>query len=411
MVFPISNLYAGAITSGEEVKINTTGGGIKVHSDNGNSFQLGGIIQYDFDSYDGIYNSDTNNSTDLGNSATESEWRRSRITTKGSRGDNWSYDLTVNINDDSQSANIHSASVRYKGFQNTELIVGRLKVPFSLEELTSDKHIPTIERTAVYELGGFLRGQPDFQLAIHKNWDSFSGQFQFVDEKNEDDDGNDSFSIAGRLANQFFIGNQDKKNHYFHLGAAYASRDFGSEGKEINFRSGFGVQTIDVNSRPSAGVIRAKNAQQYGLETAYVNGPFSIQGEYLKIDYNGESDSPIGSNGIVDGYYIGTTYSITGESRGYSRKTNIFNAIKPNNNFGAWEIVAKYEEGKVDIDKHNMKPNYDVMTLGVNWYPNTNLRFSLNYLSTNLNNFLINGIQPGSGSDGEAVSFRTQYVF
>ena len=38
--------FAGAVTSKEEIAISTTGGGIKVKSDNGNTFNLGGRIMY-----------------------------------------------------------------------------------------------------------------------------------------------------------------------------------------------------------------------------------------------------------------------------------------------------------------------------------------------------------------------------
>ena len=52
-----SSVFAGAVTSKEEIAISTTGGGISVNSSNGNSFKLGGRIMYDYDYYDGAYNS------------------------------------------------------------------------------------------------------------------------------------------------------------------------------------------------------------------------------------------------------------------------------------------------------------------------------------------------------------------
>ena len=58
---------AGAVTSKEEISIKTTGGGIKIKSDNGNSFSIGGRIMYDYDYYDGAYNAD--NDGDSGSDA------------------------------------------------------------------------------------------------------------------------------------------------------------------------------------------------------------------------------------------------------------------------------------------------------------------------------------------------------
>ena len=417
--FFISNttLFAGAVTSDEELAVITTGGGIKIKSDNGNSFQFAGFIQYDFDSYDGLYNAGTPSVNDIGDSASESEWRRTRITTKGTRGKEWAYDFTIDIDDDAEEASVDSASIRYKGFNNLELIIGRLKAPFGLEELTSDKWVSTIERAAIFEVGNFLSGKPDFQIAAHGHWNSFTGQLHFIDEGEEDDDTSDAFSIAARIANQFLIGDQEEKTHFAHLGAAYANRDFGNEGSSMDFRSRLGVQTI--GDRPTAGNdIVLDDADQFGLEAAYVNGPFSLQSEYMMADYDGEGAGP---DADADGFYVAATYTLTGESRGYKPNTSKFDKIKPKNSLGAWEVVAKYEDGEIDIDNNPLGDReYDITTLGLNWYPNTNVRFSLNYLMTDADNFQFGGSGGGLGNptleslgedDGDAVSFRAQYAF
>ena len=409
--------FAGAVTSKEELAVSTTGGGIKIKSDNGNSFQFGGVIQYDFDNYDGLYNANTADPADIGNSANESEWRRTRLTAKGTKGENWGYKLTVDIDDDNQEASVDEAWIKYAGLTNVDLIIGRLKTPFGLEELISDKYISTIERSAIYEVGNFLSGKPDFQIAAQGSWNNFSGQLHLIDEGAEDDDSSDSFSIAARIANRIVFGSQDDKPHFAHLGAAYAVRDFGNEGSAMDFRSRLAVHAIGDRATAGNDVV-VENADQFGLEAAYINGPLSLQSEYLMADFDGEDTGP---DVDVDGYYIAATYTLTGESRGYKSTTNKFDKIKPKNNLGAWELVAKYEDGEVDIDNNpNGDAEYDILTLGVNWYPNTNVRFSLNYLMTDTDNFQFGGSGGGLGNptleslgedDGDAISFRTQYVF
>ena len=414
--------FAGAVTSKEELSISTTGCGIKVKSDNGNTFQFGGFIQYDFDSYDGLYNANPTpaDPSNIGDSANESEWRRTRITTKGTRGKNWAYDFTIDIDDDAEDASVDSASIRYKGFNNLELILGRLKAPFSLEELTSDKWVSSIERSAIYEVGNFLSGKPDFQIAAHGMWDNLSAQIHFIDEGEEDDDTSDAFSVAARIANRFLIGDQEQKTHFAHLGAAYATRDFGNMGTSLDFRSRLAVHTI--GSRPTAGNdVVVEDADQFGLEGAYVYGPASLQGEYLTADFDGESSSAAGADVDADGFYVLATYMLTGESRGYKTSNSKFDKPKPKGSIGAWEVFAKYEDGEVDIDGNpNGDAEYDITTLGVNWYANTNVRFSLNYLMTDTDNFQFGGSGGGFGNptleslgedDGDAISLRGQYVF
>ncbi len=415
-----SAAFAGAVTSKEEIVVSTTGGGIKIESDDGNTFQFGGVIQYDFDNYDGLYNAGTADPADIGDSANESEWRRTRLTAKGTKGENWGYKLTVDIDDDAEEASVDEAWVKYAGLNNVDLIVGRLKAPFGLEELVSDKYISTIERSAIYEVGNFLSGKPDFAFAAQGSWNNFSGQVHLIDEGEEDDDSSDSFSIAARIANRILFGTQENKPHFAHLGAAYAVRDFGNAGSAMDFRSRLAVHTI--SDRPTAGNdVVVEDADQFGLEAAYINGPLSLQSEYLMADFDGESSSVAGSDVDVDGFYVAATYTLTGESRGYKSSTNKFDKIKPKNNLGAWELVAKYEDGEIEIDNiPSGDAEYDVLTLGVNWYPNTNLRFSLNYLMTDTDNFQFGGSGGGLGNptleslgedDGDAISFRTQYVF
>ena len=90
--------FAGAVTSKEEIAVSTTGGGIKIKSDNGNSFQLGGRIMYDMDFFDGLYNSDFGAAADeLGDDASEAEFRRTRLEMKGSAGKSWAYKFVVDV--------------------------------------------------------------------------------------------------------------------------------------------------------------------------------------------------------------------------------------------------------------------------------------------------------------------------
>ena len=89
-----SLLLAGAVTSNEEITISTTGGGIKVKSDNGNSFSIGGRVLYDYDSYDGVYNADND-----GDTGSESEFRRARVHVKGSASEDWAYKITVDVDE------------------------------------------------------------------------------------------------------------------------------------------------------------------------------------------------------------------------------------------------------------------------------------------------------------------------
>ncbi len=406
--------FAGAVTSKEEIAVSTTGGGIKIKSDNGNSFQLGGRIMYDMDFFDGLYNSDFGAAADeLGDDASEAEFRRTRLEMKGSAGKSWAYKFVVDV--DEGDAEIDTGYIAYKGFSFADVVLGRFKAPFGLEELTSSKWISTIERSPTTEIG-FLSGKPSFQLGLKGHSESLFWGASIIDEDNEDTDGKDSYSLAGRLGGHFGVG----ENGFVHLAASYAVRDFGDDG-ENRFRSRLGVHTTD---RVTAGRIGVDDADQFGLEAAGVFGPFSLQGEYRMADFDeGDESAPgsgVNNNGRtvsdvdLEGFYLQASYFLTGESRGYKGKDGKFDKVKPKGPRGAWELVAKYEDGEVDVDAFADESEYELLTLGVNWYANNNLKFMLNYLDADTDNFTSrNGdlLDVVGEEDGSAISLRAQYIF
>jgi phosphate-selective porin OprO/OprP len=408
-------VFAGAVTSDEQISVSTTGGGIKIKSDNGNTFEVGGRIMYDMDFFDGAYNTDFADNR-AGDSASEAEFRRTRLELEGSVAGAWEYEFVVDI--DEGDTSIDTGYIAYTGFSFADVILGRTKAPFGLEELTSSKWLSTIERSPITEIG-FLAGKPSFQLALHGNTASSFWQAAIIDEDQEDDSGKDAYSLAGRLGGHFGVGT----NSFVHLAGSYAIRDFGNLGNE-RFRTRLGVHTIEritVNDAERFGV---DSADQYGLEAAGVFGPFSLQGEYraAKFDKGDDVAATPGLNAAgqrvsdvdVDGYYLQASYFLTGESRGYKGEEGKFDKVKPKGPIGAWELVAKYEDGEVDADVLPSAAEFQLFTAGVNWYPNNNLKFMLNYLDGSTDNFFSGAGQSLDAigeEDGKAISLRAQYAF
>ncbi len=402
-----SAAFAGAVTSKENIAIKTTGGGIKIESDNGNSFSIGGRIMYDYDSYDGAYNADFD-----GDTGSESEFRRTRVNVKGTSGKNWEYKLTVDI--DEGEAEVDTGYIKYKGFENVAFVLGRLKAPAGLEELTSSKWISTVERTVTTSDFGILSGKPDFQFQAQAHGGNFFGQVAIIDEGNEDADTADSYSLALRAGGHFPIG---EENHFLHAAASYADRDFGDEGT-IGFETEGAVHALpgDIKVQDDAD-FEVDDADQLGVELAYVNGPFSAQGELWSASFDGDINGAgdVADTDIdVDSYYALVSYFLTGESRGYKGKVGKFDKVKPKGPRGAWELVAKYEDGEIDPDNQADESEFEILTLGVNWYPTNNLKFMLNYLDIDTDNFdSEDGVALSTlgEEDGNAVSFRAQYAF
>ena len=524
----------------EDITISTTGGGIKVKSSKGNAFKIGGRLMYDFDSYDDFWGDDD---------AEENEIRRSRITLSGKSGKNWSYKFTTNIDHEDSEASVDTGYLKYSN-KPMYAKLGKYKRPAMLEERTSSKWISTIERSIVNEVSGAVVGKPSFggiEVGFGTKGDMpMSGSIGIYDDEVEEDDGGDVYGVGAR----FSVMPKFDDNSFLHAGASFYTVDY--KGNTHRMRTRMGVHTtgrpFETNSHETDDI------DQMGVELAYVNGPFSLQGEFMNVESDGTNNSACGSGtytpavaavtedreekylirrahksgddpltpgtvetsyvvdqevnlgddidlsayqgcdaaididncesyggspsatpitsvsgtiGFVgtskdddyivrkrtvkvetkpmveavmsgfdntcdiemDGFYVQAAYTLTGETRGYKAGSGSFAAIKPKNEGGAWEVVARYEDADIDIPGRSLSSDLERMVLGVNWYVNKNVKFMLNYVdsevdgcSTTTRDYMLEDgtasketedltIKKCNNDDGDALSLRGQYVF
>ena len=128
------------------------------------------------------------------------------------------------------------------------------------------------------------------------------------------------------------------------------------------------VRLVDSGTLRNIGRI-----DRHGLEALWIEGPWSLQGEYLRQtthrgalpDYSG------------DGWYVFGSWLLTGESRSYSGG-NVGNP-KPAGKHGAVELLARYS--RIDLDDAGIDGGRESnWTLGANWYVGANLKFQANYI-------------------------------
>jgi phosphate-selective porin OprO/OprP len=93
------------------------------------------------------------------------------------------------------------------------------------------------------------------------------------------------------------------------------------------------------------------------LETAFVWGPFSMQGEYAQLEATGIRPSLLDDtnlnravNPTYDGWYVDASWYLTGETRNYEASTGEFGRTKVkrpvfggSGGWGAWQIAARYD--------------------------------------------------------------------
>ena len=346
-----SAAQAGTVTtSGEDLVIDTDSG-IKVKvSDNSASFQLGGRLQWDYDATQ----SDAN-----GVDTTDFDVRRARLYAKGHFGD-WAYKAQFNVaeSDGKKGGDAEDLYIRYLGFGSAATVtIGKQKEPFGLEQLTSSKDISALERSAMSERytpgrsGGIqLSGKGD-------NWTYGIGYFE------ADGDGSDDFNNTAVTA-RGTVAPVQTNNAVVHLGAGYTTRDADTQANEVD---------------------------TFNLELAGASGPFHAQAEYFDSE-EGQVD--------VDGYYVQLGWIITGESRPY--KAGAFKRVKPASPKGAWEVVARFEDGDGKYSDVGLATTDGKQTtLGVNYYANKNVRLGMSYMDG----------EEANGASGDEVRARLQYAF
>ncbi len=317
----------------------STKGGLKVTSGDF-EVKVGGRIQYDYN------RSELNGETD----EDEFDARRARLFVSGKVAKDWAYKVNWNVEGDG----FEDLYLRYTGFGKGAVVtVGNQHQPFTLSQLISSKDVGISERPGIVER--YLIGRRE-SVQLHGNFERLHYAVGVFTE----DDSDDQNGIAGRVA---WAPVKDALNTV-HLGLSY---------KDTEEQEGF------------------------GLEAAAVVGPFHIQGEYFSADeFDGD-----GGEQDIDGYYIQAGYVLTGEKRPY--KNGTFKKIKPERKSGAWEIVARFEDGDGgfgDVELGNTDATS--YALGVNYYANDFVRINASFQEGDSNI---------SDDDGSEFRVRFQVAF
>lgn len=169
--------------------------------------------------------------------------------------------------------------------------------------------------------------------------------------------------------------------HVIHLGLS-ASRET-PEGST----DGRGITTppaARLRARPEAGLAArlvdsgnlapTDRIDRVGLEGLWIQGPWSIQGEYLDANVKPADDRP---SYKASGYYAFVSWVVTGESRSYA-DGNVGN-VKPKGPYGALELAIRYSELDLNDGTINGGRERD-WTAGANWYINRYLKLQGNYV-------------------------------
>ena len=304
---------------------------------------------------------DADNNEEMGSGTL---FRRGRIGVNGTLTDDWDFRIEYDFAGGSASAN----DIRIRRSLDTgRLIIGQVKVPMGLNEITSSNNMTFIERSAPSNLVADSR-----RLGLSYHMSEGPVTFQSMVYTNaiaQSSGGNDPIGLAGRVV----YNPVNDGNSMLHLGLSGAFEDLGTQSslrlrERPESRPSSGVRAIDTGS-----ISGVSSTAKMGLELAYQAGPFSAEAEYLSVDV----DRSGASNPTFGGYHLQASYVLTGESRSYSGGE--FGGIRPASSNGAWEVAARFSSSDL-IDSGIVGGKMENITLAANYYVSPNLRFMANLI-------------------------------
>lgn len=378
-------------TSNEKQATITTKGKLEITSpDEDFSMRVGGRIM----AQGAVFNEDQQ---ELGDG---SEIRRARLFASGRLWKVWNYKLQYDFTGTGK-AGIADAYIQYAGLPGSKITLGHFKEPFSLQNMTSSKYTTFIERSTSQVLTGGRNLGISYGTG-GSNWTANLGLFgEGIDTPGSEMD--ESHAIAGRVTYSPFF---SKHQQGLHLGVAYAYRDLDA-GQSFRLRERPEAHVTDVRL-VDTGTFDADDFHRYGLEAMWFYGSLTLQAEYTGMQVS----RAIAGNQDVDfeGYYVEGSYFLTGESINYNPAKGAMSKITPNGivgkgGVGAWQIAARFSS--LDLSDQDINGGEEQnLTLGLNWYPNANMRFMANYI-----NVLDVDDGPNAGDEPSAFVVQAQVEF
>jgi phosphate-selective porin OprO/OprP len=152
----------------------------------------------------------------------------------------------------------------------------------------------------------------------------------------------------------------------------------------------------------------------------YYYGPLGLLGEYVISDQRVSSASAGSADLQNTAWEISGSWLLTGEDASYTGITPLHPFDPRNNQWGAWQLVARYGELNVDnqafahgfAKSGSYADSAQAWAIGLNWYLNKNIRANLSYARTTFSGFT-GTASPGTvAAQPESVLFsRLQLAF
>jgi phosphate-selective porin OprO/OprP len=329
--------------------------------------------------------------------AHESEFvlRRMRLEFTGEFFDRWYFHIEPKFVSD--GAELEEAWLGLK--VDTHLFMfGRMKEPFSFEEMASQRHMDMINFSI---LNQFVPAE-DHGITVIGNFDILEYGAGFYNGTGSDDTTSDK-DAALRLVLHAWRGLQ------FGGAVTVGRQEIDVSDEELRTEARVPWATFLPGTEIEDERVRL------GAEAAFLEGPFAASAELIRIreEVNETTVDLVGG-------YVQASYVLTGEGKSWKGEgVRIWKGVKPERPFlkdadvGAWQLVARWSRLDVDRDLTPFVTNnprrIDSFTFGVNWSANEFVKVKVNYVRTVYDE---NVVFAGKSRDHEdALIFQLQVMF
>ncbi len=381
----IENLEAELAKIKNNPALTKVDGGLRAQSADGRSkFRFAGRLQADYAFYD-------KDNKDLGSG---SELRSLRLGARGAVAKNWDYKLEIDVLS-GQKIRVTEGYVAYSGMRNTVIQLGNLFEMYGLEEYASAVDTTFMERSIAVDAFA-----PDYNQGLaYSRWgDAYSVSAGVYGDSTNNAQAalNESWGMSSR----FVLVPLNASGDVFSIGVSGYWRDPTSDTWSVAARPNSHVTPIKL---VDTGMIKDVSAlSALAFEGSFTLGALSLQAEYNQQMLNRNHSQ---HDADFNGWYFYGSYVLTGESRPWDMASATYGRIVPKNAGGAWELALRFDQLDLnDAGAGIAGGEIKTTTLGLNWYPVTNVRFTANAIK-------VASKKAGVEDNPNVVQMRAQVAF
>lgn len=267
------------------------------------------------------------------------------------------------------------------------MLVGRFKEPFSMENVQSLKTQYMTERSAP---GNALTYGRNYGIGLFYEGKRWTWAGAVTEEDAEDEGFDDAYAATSRITYAPVL----EDEYFVHLGAGYSQRD----ATERNYRPDANLIAKGADAEVRSPRLRGVDEMQaYNLELAGQWRNFLVQAEAFKQ----QVDMLNGEKHHLEGHYAVFLWTITGNPRRYRD-----GEISLGKGDHITELAIRYSHSDFVVEGDGDRG--DTRAIAINYYPRSNIRFSLEYEYGTLYDY---DEYSRDMERGESFNGRLQYLF